>query len=46
MHQLEEEGDREDAEPAGMLGTRGPVVQETDPACAEKSKHSRPALPS
>lgn len=44
MQQLEEEGNREDAEPAGMLGTYGPVVQETDSACAERSKHSRPAL--
>lgn len=39
------EGEREfeDAESGGMWETYGPVVQEMDPACAERSKHSRPA---
>lgn len=37
----EEEGEYEDTESDGMLKTYGTVAQETDPACAEKDKHSR-----
>lgn len=39
----EEEGESEDTASGGMLGTREPVVRETDPACAERRKHSTPA---
>lgn len=36
------EGEFEATESGGELEAYGPVVQETEPACAERREHSRP----